>query len=164
MASIRLLAAPFDPPSLPAVSAEYMGVVPASRLALTRQASTRNDIASPDENFVWSAYAGSDGSFTFYAVPRKSSADDCASSQWGGFSQSLGILFRLVRVQRRLPIRTAGQYARGDERATDQCLRLAEDWPAVPGAVQKLTIRRTGRYASVSTRRHEDASSALLVF
>jgi hypothetical protein len=89
MAAIRLLAAPFDPPLLPEVSAEYMSLVPASRLALTHRASTRNDIASPGENFVWSAYAGSDGSFTFYAVPRKNSADDWASGQWDSGSPAL---------------------------------------------------------------------------
>jgi hypothetical protein len=89
MASIRLLAAPFDPPPFPEVSAEFMSVVPASSLALAHRASTRNDIASPDENFVWSAYAGSDGSFTFYAVPRKSSAGDWSSSQWDSVSPAL---------------------------------------------------------------------------
>jgi hypothetical protein len=89
MAAIRLLAAPFDPPPLPEVSAEYMSLVPASRLALTHRASAGNDIASPDDNFVWSAYAGSDGSFTFYAVPRKSSAEDWASNQWDSVSAAL---------------------------------------------------------------------------
>jgi hypothetical protein len=85
MATIRLLAASVNTPSTPEVNAEYTSLVPASSLALATRTIARNDTAYPDDDFVWSASASSDGSFTFYAVPQNNSGSGGASSQWEGF-------------------------------------------------------------------------------
>jgi hypothetical protein len=84
MATIRLLPASADMPPTSEVTAEYTSLVPANRLAVSTRSNARNDIAYPSDNFVWSASASDDGTFTFYAMPQKGSGDERASSQWDG--------------------------------------------------------------------------------
>lgn len=86
MFAINLLAASVDLPSTSEVNAEYTSLVPASSLALAARTSAWNDdTAYHKDDFIWSAAAGSDGSFTFYAVPQKSSGNSGPSSQLHSF-------------------------------------------------------------------------------
>jgi hypothetical protein len=82
---IKLLAASVNSPSTLEVTAESTGLVPISRVALATQTITQSDTAYPDDSFVWSASADSEGTFTFYAVPQTNSGNERASNQWNGF-------------------------------------------------------------------------------
>ena len=141
MASIRLLPAPFDQPSLPEVSAEYMSLVPASRLALTRRASTETTLPLPAKTLSGRHTLGAMARLPFYAVPRKSSADVGLRASGIVFHRRWYPLPAGPRATP-LPIRIAGQCGRADVRTNDQCLRLAENWTA-HGCSNELNIDNT---------------------
>jgi len=77
MAAIRLLAAPVDTPPTSEVNAEY-----SNRLALATRSSP-SDTAYPADDYIWSASANSDGSFTFDATPQNSK-NTGTSALWDG--------------------------------------------------------------------------------
>jgi hypothetical protein len=77
---IKLLAASVEMPPTSEVNAEYTSLVP-SGSALATLKTTQNDTAYPDDRFVWSASAGTDGTFNFYAMPLKNSGSGDASNQ-----------------------------------------------------------------------------------
>jgi hypothetical protein len=76
---IKLLAASVDTPRTSELNAEYTSLVPSGSRALDTRRSTQKDTAYPDDNFVWSASAGSDGTFNFFAVPPGNSGSGNAS-------------------------------------------------------------------------------------
>jgi hypothetical protein len=82
---IKLLATSVDMPPISGENSQSTSLVPTSGLALATRTSTWNDTAYPEDDFVWSASAGSDGSFTFYAVPQKNSGNSDASTQRPSF-------------------------------------------------------------------------------
>jgi hypothetical protein len=90
MAAIRLLAAPIDPSHTSEVDVQSTSLVPINRLAIATRKAPSGDTAYPGDNYTWTASAGSDGSFTFYAVPQKQSGNGQASSQWDGDASSAG--------------------------------------------------------------------------
>jgi hypothetical protein len=79
---IKLLDGSVEVPPTSEVNAEYTSLVPANRLALATRTVARNYTAYPDDDFVWSASAGSDGTFDFYAMPQKNSGSIGASGQF----------------------------------------------------------------------------------
>lgn len=85
MTAIRLLSAPVDPPSIPEVGSQSTSLIPSSHLLPASWNAAQNDSSYPGDDFVWTASAGEDGSFTFYAVPQKNSASSNSSSQWDGY-------------------------------------------------------------------------------
>jgi hypothetical protein len=83
---IKLLPASVDMPTTSQVNAEYMGLVPTNRLAVATWTIKNNDDAAyPSDSFGWSASAGEDGTFNFYATPLKNSWDGDVSSQLSSF-------------------------------------------------------------------------------
>jgi hypothetical protein len=58
-------------------------LVPFSLLPAANQIIPRSDSTYPNDSFVWSASAGENGSFNFYATPLKSSLNGGTSSQTG---------------------------------------------------------------------------------
>ncbi len=83
MTAIRLLAAPIEPTHSSELESQSTSLVPVSRLAVVnRNAATTDTVAYPYDDYTWTASAGSDGSFTFYAVPQKQSASYQAPGQW----------------------------------------------------------------------------------
>ena len=84
MSAIRLLSAPVDPTPISQVESQSTSLVPIRRLPLAPRTIPASDTAYPAGNYIWTASAGSDGSFTFYALPRKPSANGQASSPWDG--------------------------------------------------------------------------------
>ena len=85
---ITLLAAPLDTLPISGDETKSTSLVPASRLALSARTFSRSDTSYPGDDFVWSASAGEDGSYTFYAAPPKNSGSNGASSQWKSYSSS----------------------------------------------------------------------------
>jgi hypothetical protein len=81
MAAIRLLSAPADMPPTIEVSSQPTSLVATSGLSLATRTSPRSDGARLNDSYVWSVTASDDGSFHFYAVPRKNAAD-LSFSQW----------------------------------------------------------------------------------
>jgi hypothetical protein len=84
MAAIRLLAASVETPSTSEANPQYLTLVPTSRPPVAAWAITRNDPVYQDDDFVWSASAGSDGSFTFSAASQKNSGTSNDSSRRDG--------------------------------------------------------------------------------
>lgn len=76
---IKLLAASVEMPPTSEVNAEYL--VPSGNRALATRKPTQNDTAYPDDRFVWSASARTDGTFDFYAMPLKNSESGDPSNQ-----------------------------------------------------------------------------------
>jgi hypothetical protein len=70
------------PPTIE-VSSQPTSLVATSSLSLATRTSPRSDGARLDDSYVWSVTPGDDGSFHFYAVPRKNAAN-LAPSQWPG--------------------------------------------------------------------------------
>ena len=85
MAAIRLLAASVDTSSTSGVNADCTALVPAIRLATQRNAA--NNIASQNDDFVWSASAGDDGTFNFYGAQRNA-GNNTVSARSDGFQSS----------------------------------------------------------------------------
>jgi hypothetical protein len=81
MAAIRLLSAPADMPPAIEVSSQLTSLVATSGVSLATRTSTPRDGARLNDSYVWSVTASDDGSFHFYAVPRKNAAD-LSFSQW----------------------------------------------------------------------------------
>jgi hypothetical protein len=84
MSAVRLLTAPVDAASNQETQSRGASLVRLNPLALTARESYWKAPSHEDE-YVWTASAGEDGSFTFYAAPRsKASAESRGASQWDG--------------------------------------------------------------------------------
>jgi hypothetical protein len=83
MAEIRLLAAPVILTPMSGLNSASTSLVPFSLLPAANQIIPRSDSTYPNDSFVWSASAGENGSFNFYATPLKSSLNGGTSSQTG---------------------------------------------------------------------------------
>jgi hypothetical protein len=83
MTAIRLLSAPVDPTSTQEAASQSTSLVPSSPLLPAPWNTKQNDSSYPADDFVWTASASEDGSFTFYAAPQKNSAN-AGSSGWDG--------------------------------------------------------------------------------
>ena len=79
MAAITLLAAPVILPPARYANGSPASLVPAGRMAASTGAITRSDTAYPDDRYIWSATAGGDGTFHFYALPLSTSRNGGAS-------------------------------------------------------------------------------------
>lgn len=90
MATIRLLAAPVILPPASDVSGESANLVPSSRLASATRAITRSDTAYPVDRYIWSASAGDDGTFHFYAMPATNFGNDSASEDGSESASGFG--------------------------------------------------------------------------
>ncbi len=83
MAEIRLLAAPVILTPMSGLNSASTSLVPFSLLPPANQIIPRSDSTYPNDSFVWSASAGDNGSFHFYATPLKSFLNGGSSSQSG---------------------------------------------------------------------------------
>jgi hypothetical protein len=81
MAAIRLLSAPAAIPPTVEVSSQPTSLVATTGLALAARTSSQSGRAYLKDGYLWSVSPGDDGSFHFYAVPRKYAAN-LALSQW----------------------------------------------------------------------------------
>jgi hypothetical protein len=81
---IKLLAGSVDMLPASEVNAEYISLVPYGSQAIAPPKSSPDDTAYPSDNFVWSASASEDGTFSFYSIAQKGSGNERSSSQWGG--------------------------------------------------------------------------------
>jgi hypothetical protein len=104
MGTIRLLAASNDSTPIPELESQSTSLVPISSQALAALTTPRSDAAYPDDSYTWTASAGSDGTFTFYAVPQQKSGNNGASSQWGNDTSNSGWNTQALRF-------AAAQYA-----------------------------------------------------
>jgi hypothetical protein len=89
MTAIRLLPAPADVSSSSSTDqnvALIRSSSPYSSTSNSSLASQRGDCAYPSDSYIWTATAGDDGSFTFYAMPRQDSASYGSSSASNYFS------------------------------------------------------------------------------
>lgn len=114
MAAIRLLAASVDASPTSGVYDDCTGLVPATRLANQRNASS--DTASQNDDFVWSASVGDDGSFNFYGVPRNAGSstasarsDDFQSSQISGSDWYMRNAVFQYNLHSSMPMASQGQ-------------------------------------------------------
>jgi hypothetical protein len=81
MSEIRLLPAPVDPAE--SQQTESRSLIRLNPLAVAARSGYPNS-SSYQDDYVWTASAGDDGTFTFYAAPRNAGAESRGASQWDG--------------------------------------------------------------------------------
>jgi hypothetical protein len=85
---ITLIAASVDTPSTSGVNAESRNLISTGSLVLAPRTIARSYTAYPADDFIWSASAANDGSFSYDAVPQKNSGSSYASNQWNSLSST----------------------------------------------------------------------------
>lgn len=81
MSTITLFAAPIAPSGPNPAESPSTSLVPSGRIAFASRKENRNDAAYPDDSYIWTASAGSDGTFTFYALPQRKPSNYRAFNQ-----------------------------------------------------------------------------------